>query len=281
MMVQTAFENEPHFVMTMKDHTDFCAQMARAYGNDRFEKLDPLDEMVHLVSKHDCGWDFYDADPGLDTDTGLPFTMIRTPTPYAMKTNSGSPDYNESVSAYSGLLSSMHTWGLYNKRYGHSRFVVPTRSGVSITLKPEFEQMKQDMLQGELNRQARLKEVLLQDEKTAALVADKHLFQNYKQLQFFDTMALYFNMIHAGERGDELYIHVPVSAEEDSDVMLRKIDEATYTLDPFPFNVDKLKLVAHGKYMKPLPAGTQISGGLGKTLSQIADDRQEYLLMPA
>jgi hypothetical protein len=280
MMVQTAFENEPHFVMTMNDHTEFCAQMARAYGNDRFERLDPLDEMVHLVSKHDCGWDFYDADPGLDPDTGLPFTMIRTPTPYAMKTNSGSPDANEQFSAYSGLLSSMHTWGLYNKRYGYSRFVVPSRSGVSITLKPEFEQMKQDMLQGELDRQARLKEELEQDPKTAALVADKHLFQNYKQLQFFDTMALYFNTRHGGERGDELYIHVPVSAEEDSDVMVRKIDEATYTLDPFPFKVDKLKLVARGKYMKPLPAGTDLPG-LGKTLSQIADDRQEYLLMPA
>ena len=42
-----------------------------------------------------------------------------------------------------------------------------------------------------------------------------------------------------------------------------------------------LKLVARGKYMRPLPAGTQISGGLGKTLSQIPDDVQEYLLMPA
>jgi hypothetical protein len=280
MIVQTAPEKEPHFVMTMNEHTEFCSQMAQAYGNDKFERLNPFEEMLHVVSNHDRGWDFYDADPGLDPDTGLPYTMVRTPTPYAMRTNSGSPEINTQYSAYCGLLSSMHTWGLYNKRYGFSRFVVPTRAGVSITLKPEFEQMKKEMLEGELVRQAELKAELKRNAKTAAWIEDKHLFQNYKQLQFFDTMALYFNTRHAGERGEELYIHVPMSAEEDSSLTVRRIDEKTYTLDPFPFNVDQLKLTSRGKYMLPLPAGTDLPG-LGKTLSQIADDRQEYLLMPA
>ena len=41
MMVQTAPEREPHFVITMKEHMDLCGQLARAYGNDRFESLRP------------------------------------------------------------------------------------------------------------------------------------------------------------------------------------------------------------------------------------------------
>ena len=41
MMTQTAPEGEPHFVITMAEHTEMCGQLARAFGNDRFERLDP------------------------------------------------------------------------------------------------------------------------------------------------------------------------------------------------------------------------------------------------
>jgi len=279
MIVQTALDREPHFVMTMNEHTEFCSQMVRAYGNDMFERPDPFDEIAYVVSNHDRGWDFYDADPGLDPDTRLPYTMVRTPTPFAVKTNSGSPDFNTQYSAYCGLLSSMHSWGLYNKRYGFSRFVVPTRAGTSITVKPEYEQMKKEMLEGELERQARLKDELKTNPKTAAWIEDKHLFQNYKQLQFFDTMALYFNTRHAGERGEEVYVHVPMTAEADATVTVRRIDDRTYTLDPFPFAGDRLVLSCRGKYMKPLPEDVALTS-LGATLREIPADRQDYVLLP-
>jgi hypothetical protein len=41
MLVQKAPEREPSFVVTMKEHMDFCSQLARAYGNDRCERLSP------------------------------------------------------------------------------------------------------------------------------------------------------------------------------------------------------------------------------------------------
>ena len=34
MMTQTAPEGEPHFVITMAEHTEMCGQLARAFGND-------------------------------------------------------------------------------------------------------------------------------------------------------------------------------------------------------------------------------------------------------
>jgi hypothetical protein len=45
MMTQTAPEGEPHFVITMAEHTEMCGQLARAFGNDRFERLDPFEEV--------------------------------------------------------------------------------------------------------------------------------------------------------------------------------------------------------------------------------------------
>jgi len=79
----------------------------------------------------------------------------------------------------------------------------------------------------------------------------KHLFQNYKQLTFFDTLALYFHLYHASERGEEVYIHVPMTAESDSNITVKKIDNQNYSLDPFPFAGDTLKLSCRGRYARP------------------------------
>jgi hypothetical protein len=49
MMTQTAPEGEPHFVITMAEHTELCGQLARAFGNDHFERLDPFEEIVYVV----------------------------------------------------------------------------------------------------------------------------------------------------------------------------------------------------------------------------------------
>ena len=56
MMVQSAPEGEPHFVITMSEHTALAGQFARAFGNDRFEAVEPRNEMIYLVDHHDHGW---------------------------------------------------------------------------------------------------------------------------------------------------------------------------------------------------------------------------------
>src|SRR5712664_311433 len=188
MISQTAPEGEPHFVLTMAEHTEMCGQMARAFGNDRFEPPAPFDEVVYIVENHDRGWDPYDANPGLDPATRVPYIMARTPTPDAVKTNRGSPDFNETHHPYCGLLSSMHTWGLYNRRYGFSQFVVrAARNTVSIIVADPNRPMVDKMLADEVARQERLKLELAKSPATRPWIEEKHLFQNYKQLTFFDT----------------------------------------------------------------------------------------------
>src|SRR5262245_50074960 len=74
---------------------------------------------------------------------------------------------------------------------------------------PHDRPLVQRMLDDEIDRQKRLKAELAQDPKTSAWIEDKRLFQNYKQLQFFDTLALYFNRTHPRERGEVKFEHVP------------------------------------------------------------------------
>lgn len=279
MMVQSAPDGEPYFVSTMREHLDFCGQLARAYGNDGFEKLDPYEEVLYVVENHDRGWDDYDLQPGLDPNTRLPFLMSQTPAQEAVKTNTGSPDFNEAHHPYCGLLSSMHTWGLYNKRYGFTRFVVRTRGQVSIPVQTANRPLIDDMLAGELARQERLRTTLAANPAMEDWLGEKHLFQNYKQLTFFDTLALYFHLNHPADRGEELYVHVPMSAEADTNVTIKKLREQVYCLDPFPFR-DSLRAVCRGRYVEPFPADFQ-ADKLGAALRALAPDQQAVELVPA
>jgi Protein of unknown function (DUF3891) len=202
MISQTAPQGEPHFVLTMAEHTEMCAQMARAFGNDRFGRPAPFAEVVYTVANHDRGWDAYDANPGIDPGTGVPYIMARTPLPDAIKTSRGSADFNEAHHPYCGLLSSMHSCGLYNGRYGLSNFAVSAhhKPGAGVHWEPSHRPLVDAMLADEEARQARLKAVLAESADMRDWIEPDRLFQNYKQLQFFDTLALYFQLRHAGER---------------------------------------------------------------------------------
>ena len=280
MMVQTAPQGEPHFVSTMREHLELCSRLGRAFGNDRFERLDPFEEVIYVVENHDRGWDEYDSNPGLDPNTRLPYLMSRTPTPESVKTNKGSPDFNEARHPYCGLLSSMHSWGLYNRRYGFTQFVVRTRTQISVTVQDSFRPLVDAMLAAELERQQRLKNELVKNAATRNWLADKHLFQNYKQLTFFDTLSLYFHLYHASERGEEVYIHVPMTAESDTTVTVKKVADQVYSLHPFPFAGDTLRLTCRGRYVKPFPADFN-GDKIGPALAAMPTDNQVYHLVPA
>jgi hypothetical protein len=278
MMVQTAPEREPHFISTMREHLELCGILGRAFGNDQFERLSPFDEVIYVIDNHDRGWDYYDTRPGLDSDMHLPYLMSKTPVPASVKTNKGSPDFNETHHPYCGLISSMHSWGLYNRRYGFTQFVVRTRQSTSITVQDAFRPLRDAMLAGELERQQRLKKQLAENPATSGWLAENHVFQNYKQLTFIDTLSLYFHLYHAGERGEETFIHVPKSAEEDSTVTVKKLADDRYSLDPFPFR-ESLKLTCRGRYAMPFPADFN-EEGLGAALAALPTDRQTYHLVP-
>ena len=247
MIVQSAREGEPHFVITMAEHTNFAGQLARAFGNDAFEAVEPRDVMLYIIDNHDAGWADLDQKADLDRKTGLPFNLVQTPFDEIVKTSAQSPDFNSRRHAYCGLLSSMHSWGLYNGRYGMSDRVLLN------TLAEANRATADGMLDGELARQEQLKAELAADPETAAWVEESHLFQNYKQLQFFDTMALHFNCTHEGARPDTVFEHVPQSADKDADISVRLVEEGVYSLAPFPFAEDGFEPSFAGRYLAPVP----------------------------
>jgi hypothetical protein len=245
MIIQTAPAGEPRLAIMMHEHTALAGQFARTFGNERFEPAHPNDLMFYVVSHHDEGWAEFDRDPVTDDTTGLPYNLVETPAEHITVTSRRSPDFNERHHPYCGLLSSMHSWGLYNGRYGLSSLVLIDR------IPPRDRPLAERMLAGELDRQQRLKAELAKDPHTAGWLAQDHLFQNYKQLQFFDTLALYFNRIHPSERAEQRFEHVPQSAREDIAVTVRPRERGVYEISPYPFAANSAEFAFAGRPIEP------------------------------
>ena len=251
MIVQSAPPGEPRFVMTMAQHTAFAGRLARAFGNDAFEAVAPREQVLRVVDHHDDGWAVLDAEFRVDPDSGLPYHLVHTPIEEIVGTSAASPTLNEAHHPYCGLLSSMHSWGLYNGRYGLSDHVLIDRFDAAV--RPRLEAM----LDGELERQGRLRESLAGDPETAPWLDEAHVMQNYKQLQFFDTLSLYFHCTHAGERRADAFPHVPKSATADVTVAIEPRGGETYALAPFPFAGAAVELAFDGRYLAPLPQAVE------------------------
>ena len=279
MMVQDAPAGEPHFITTMIEHNAFCVQIGRAFGNDRFQRPEPFEPVMFVVGNHDRGWDEWDAHPGFDPKTGLPCGLTNTPIPAAIQTNRGSPDFNEKHHPYSGLLSSMHSWGLYHARYGFSEFRVRHGGSVSVPIFPQFADQTNAMLEAERARQERLKSDLERNPATRGWVEEKHVMQNYKLLQFIDTLTLYFHLRHPSSRTEEKFVHVPIDADTDTDVVLRPQGNSSYSMSPFPFAGDRLEARCCGRYLRPIQAD-RVPADLGALLRSLPSEEHVFTFVP-
>jgi len=271
MIIQTAPEGAPRLAISMDEHTALSGQFARAFGNQDFEPVQPREVMLYVISQHDKGWFEFDAAPKIDPRTGLPYNLVDTPAEDITRTSAASPAFHEKHHPYAALISSMHSWGLYNGRYGISDKVLIN------TIPPAERHLADSMLEGELRRQARLKAELAKNPQTAAWIEEDHLFQNYRQLQFFDTFALYFNRDHEAARGTATFPRVPMSAKKDATITVRPIEPGVYAVSPYPFREDNAKFSFSGRYVKPLPKGT--NGDFGAVLKSTPASRQEFTLV--
>jgi hypothetical protein len=130
---------------------------------------------------------------------------------------------------------------------------------------PPDRPLAQRMLDGELDRQKRLKADFATDPAVAPWLDERRLFQNYKQLQFFDTLALYFNRTHPRERSEVKFEHVPLNAREDATITVRPREPGVYELSPNPFAARSAQFAFAGRLIEP--GQHEASGGWPKVLA--------------
>jgi hypothetical protein len=271
VIIQTAPSNTRRLAITMYEHNALCLQFAHAFGNEQFESLIPGDLMTYVISHHDAGWLEFDRNPLIDPTTSLPYNLVDTPPEFITTTSRLSPDFNQLHHPYCGLISSMHSWGLYNGRYGLSKLVLLDK------IAAKDRPLADRMLNGELDRQKRLKAELAHDSEARAWLDERRVFQNYKALQFIDTLALYFNRIHPSERGEQTFENVPLSPERDVMITIRPAGASTYQLSPFPLAAKGGEFAFCGRRIDP--ADGNRPGGWTAALRQIPTEWEHFRLV--
>ncbi len=271
MFIQSAAPGRPNRAVMMHDHAALSGQFARAFGNDTFEPATPLDLVAYIIAGHDAGWAAFDRDPATDPQTGLPYSVFGTPAPLILPTSRGSPDYNERHHPYCGLLSSMHTWGIYNGRYGFAA------AGRLNRISPDDKPAVDAMLAVELERQKRLKAALSRTPETAGWIEQDKLFQNYKLLQLCDLLAIYFNYVHAEARAEQTFTHVPLSRDRDTPVTIKPRGDGVYALSPFPFVVEGAEFAF--AYRPITPGQHEREGGWAKVLRSTPTQWERFRLV--
>lgn len=246
MFVQIAPMGEPNFVIKQTDHARFSAIFARAFGGEGFAPLTPNDPMLYVVAHHDEGWRFMDDAPPFDPKTGLPYHLTQTPLALLLKTGKGSPDFNEDYHPYSGLISSMHITGLYNGRYGMSNFVFIDN------IPSDMAEAANAMLNHEAQRQAFLTEVCAERADSGHYVSPERLMHNYKLLQFFDTLAIYFHTRHPSLLTEQVFTNVPRTVGDDVSIRLKPLGDNRFEMWPWPFTKDSVRATCEGRYLSPV-----------------------------
>jgi hypothetical protein len=229
--------------------------------------------MEYVIAHHDQGWEAIDAEPKLDPNTGLPYHLGQTPLDLMKVTNQGSPDFNQQEHPFAGLISSMHTRGFYNGRYGlletTYRDVYP----------PELHPVYEQILNSEEERQNRLKAELRANPDTEHWADEDFYMPAYNLLQFFDLLALYFHLTHPSQHTETSFQQVPVQPGESTTITLKPLTSGIYSLSPYPFALKEVEVITEGRYLMPLREGDTVN--MTEYLYSQPIASQIYRLVPA
>jgi len=269
MIIQSSRTGQARFVIQQVDHARLAGRLAEVFGNDTFAPLEPRTQMVFMTAHHDEGWAGLDAQARRDPQTDLPYQFTETPRALVVPVHAASPEFNERHDPFCGLLASMHTWGLYHGRYG-----LADRSTID-SVSPADKPAVLAMLQAELARQARLQGVLAANPSTQAWADDSLLFNCYQQLQFFDTLSLYFCLGDPAAARPAVFRRVPLAVGADVTIDVRPLRPGFYGFSPYPFAKDFLEVSLTGRFMLPVPP----PGDLTARLAEAPTHTQKFTLV--
>ena len=205
------------------DHSRFVGQLAAHWGNAEFEAPKPYDSVVRAATFHDFGWLRYETSPLVNPESGEPYPFLQLPlTAQQLAAYQWSLDWMADIDAYSGLIVSMHRTGLWKSRYGHIKH--PAGRYNLNRLSPEV--------------QALIDHNEAWQERQRATLDAKGVWTNYRLMQIWDLLGLYFG---CQEPYADYVEPVPTSyagADDDGVRMtLTPRGPRTVAFDPYPFDV--------------------------------------------
>jgi hypothetical protein len=207
-------------LIAQTDHSRLAGQLAAHWGNSNFAVPNPYDSMVRAAAFHDYGWLRYETSPLINPDTGEPYPFLQVPLGTAqLASYQWSLDWMASIDAYAGLIINMHRTGLWQSRYD------------KITHPKAYTLTEMSAEVGELIRRNETWQ-----EQARKAWDSKQLAVNYRLMQIWDLLALYFCCEDPYEEHIE---PVPTSYEENSGIRMTvtPAGPGKVAFDPYPFDI--------------------------------------------
>lgn len=213
-------------------HAWVSGQLARAWGNDRFGRFEPWEEVCLAAEQHDVGMAAWDAAPVLNEATRLPYSFGEIPLRMHVALWRGTASIVLPQSRYAALLVSLHGTGLYE---GHDTTKAP----------PHDNEAVQEYILDERAFQEALVDSLRADPRYAPYAAPDDIARNRRLVARFDGISL--ALCH-GLRFEHAHEGVP-TADGETTVTATPVDgnSSEYFIDPWPFRDGAVTLVYEGR----------------------------------
>jgi Protein of unknown function (DUF3891) len=203
-------------------HAWLSGQLARAWGNERFGVLEPLEEIALGAEQHDVGWALFDLEPPFNPETGLPRSFLEVTVEDHLSIWRGAPDRLASQSLHAALVVSLHGRSLSELRARNA-------SGQGEALKAHIDE--------ERARQSRLRALLG--------LSEGEVERTQRQMWTWDGLSL--ALCNAWR---PFTVRDVPTADGLIDVELRDREDGASTLDPWPLRHPRVDVRCEARPLK-------------------------------
>jgi hypothetical protein len=243
------------------DHADLSGQLAETWGGGGFAPPARRESMVLAATRHDDGWGVWDRRPGWDPERERPRTFLDVPVPVHLAFYRACIAAVTQEDPYAGMMISMHGAGIYNGRYG-------TQPSLGLTEQDKHAELVDGFVREQEERYRALSAELG--------VTEDERWTNYKLLQMYDRLSLYFCLKDAeGGEADEVG-PAPAAGGEDVTLRLEPAGPWRVHVSPFPFAKSPARFTL---VRRVLPKRTYATNGeLRRDLSALAPETVEITI---
>jgi hypothetical protein len=237
-------KDDTALLINQEDHAELSAQLAAHWGNANFSKLEPYDSMVFATLHHDSGYREWEGVPPINLLERRPYGHREDPPSFEETELRGyvfNVDWVKGHDPYAALIVSMHRTGLWQNRYD---VLGPAKR------KSQRSQETWAVIEKLESHQLREKKLLGNGDPGF----ERQLWFNYKALQVYDVLSLYFcvNGYQDETLKEDRIGPIPVSydTDEEATLCIVPISGTAVQITPYPFDVSPLKITLRARTLR-------------------------------
>ena len=218
-------------------HSWLSGQLVRAWGNDGFARPAPYEEVCLGAALHDIGWLEWEAEPTLNSETGLPHNFLDMKPPTHTRLWTKGVRQALAFGRYPALLVSLHAKTIYTTFFDFNKAA------------PDDARLIRSFLDTQEDFQRATVEALAADPRMAPDVTPDAIERNRRLVAATDRMSL---EICWGITGEVAIPGVPTATGDVTELHIRSPhgDPADLTLSPWPFAADRVEVFCEGRRLE-------------------------------